>query len=108
MSARRLLPFLYAISTIVSAGAARAQSFGPPFGSNFYAHIPTLDLTTHGKGLEGARAAAHDLLTLWVAEKRARGESLPRERERKSMRSCSKLARVRKRSRASGSRAECA
>lgn len=47
----------------------------------FYAHIPALGLTTHGEGLDGARAAALDLLTLWVAEKRANGEVLPREQE---------------------------
>ena len=47
----------------------------------FYAHIPALDLTTHGKGIEGARTAAQDLLNLWVAEKRANGEALPVEHE---------------------------
>jgi predicted RNase H-like HicB family nuclease len=44
----------------------------PP--SYFYAHMPALDLTTHGLGVEGARAAAQDLLDLWIAEKRANGE----------------------------------
>jgi predicted RNase H-like HicB family nuclease len=38
----------------------------------YYAHIPTLGLTTHGIGVEGARAAAIDLIKLWVAEKRAK------------------------------------
>jgi predicted RNase H-like HicB family nuclease len=47
----------------------------------FYAHVPALDLTTHGKGIEGARAAAIDLVTLWIEEKRARGEVVPREAE---------------------------
>jgi predicted RNase H-like HicB family nuclease len=47
----------------------------------FYARIPTLDLTTHGEGIEGAKAAALDLLKLWVAEKTANGESLPVEHE---------------------------
>lgn len=47
----------------------------------YYAHIPALGLTTHGKGLDGARAAAVDLLTLWIAEKRANGEALARETE---------------------------
>ena len=42
-----------------------------------YAQIPALDLTTHGEGIEGAKAAALDLLKLWVAEKIANGESLP-------------------------------
>ena len=43
----------------------------------FYAHVPTLGLTTHGMGVEGAREAAMDLVTLWVAEKRANGEGTP-------------------------------
>ena len=40
----------------------------------YYAHIPVLDLTTHGKGIDGAKAAALDLLQLWIDEKRANGE----------------------------------
>jgi predicted RNase H-like HicB family nuclease len=47
----------------------------------YYAHIPSLNLTTHGKGLEGARAAALDLLRLWVEEKRENNETLPVEIE---------------------------
>ena len=47
----------------------------------FYAHIPALDLTTHGFGLDGAKAAALDLLKLWIEEKRANGESLLIEHE---------------------------
>lgn len=47
----------------------------------YYAHIPTLDLTTHGIGVEGAKAAAHDLVELWIAEKKANGEQVPREDE---------------------------
>lgn len=42
----------------------------------YYAHIPSLGLTTHGEGVEGARAAAKDLLQLWLEEKRAAGESV--------------------------------
>ena len=38
----------------------------------YYAHIPVLDLTTHGKGIDGAKAAALDLLQLWVDEPRCR------------------------------------
>jgi len=49
------------------------------FEGLYYAHIPTLDLTTHGNGVEGAMAAARELAEAWVAEKRARGESLPVE-----------------------------
>jgi predicted RNase H-like HicB family nuclease len=42
----------------------------------YYAHIPALGLTTHGEGIEGAREAAADLATLWLAEKRAAGEAV--------------------------------
>jgi len=38
----------------------------------YYAHIPTLDLSTHGLGIEGAKLAARDLLTVWIEEKQAR------------------------------------
>ncbi len=43
----------------------------------YYAHVPTLGLTTHGQGVEGARAAARDLLKLWLEEKKAAGEQVP-------------------------------
>jgi predicted RNase H-like HicB family nuclease len=43
----------------------------------FYAHVPSLGLTTHGLGIEGARAAAADLIKLWFAEKNANHETLP-------------------------------
>jgi predicted RNase H-like HicB family nuclease len=43
----------------------------------YYAHVPTLGLTTHGPGIDGARAAALDLVRLWVAEKKSNGEALP-------------------------------
>jgi len=33
-------------------------------------------LTTHGQGIEGARAAAEDLINLWLAEKKAAGETI--------------------------------
>lgn len=42
----------------------------------YYAHLPTLGLTTHGEGVEGARAAALDLARLWIGEKRANGETV--------------------------------
>lgn len=51
------------------------QDSGFPAGY-YYAHIPSLSLTTHGLGIEGARAAAADLLKLWLAEKRAQGEPI--------------------------------
>lgn len=34
----------------------------------YYAHIPTLGLTTHGEGLEGAKDAAFDLVSLWLQD----------------------------------------
>lgn len=40
----------------------------------FYAHVPSLGLTTHGLGMEGALEAARDLVSLWIDEKRAHGE----------------------------------
>jgi predicted RNase H-like HicB family nuclease len=42
----------------------------------YYAHVPSLGLTTHGPGVEGARQAATDLLRLWLAGKRANGEEI--------------------------------
>jgi len=47
----------------------------------FYAHIPSLDLTTHGLGIEGAERAAKDLLKLWLEEKKANGETISEEAE---------------------------
>jgi len=43
----------------------------------FYAHIPSLGLTTQGLGLEGARQAAFDLARVWLAEKKAQGDPIP-------------------------------
>jgi predicted RNase H-like HicB family nuclease len=51
----------------------------PEFEGYYYAHIPTLDLTTHGKGIEGAIAAAQELTEAWIEEKRSRGEKVPVE-----------------------------
>ena len=42
----------------------------------YYAHVPSLSLTTHGLGMEGALEAARDLVKLWNDEKRAHGESI--------------------------------
>ncbi len=47
----------------------------------YYAHLPTLDLTTHGLGVDGAKEAAKDLLKAWILEKRANGEKVPTEDE---------------------------
>ena len=50
----------------------------PNFPSDYYyAHVPALGLTTHGAGVEGARASALDLIHLWIAEKRSNGETIP-------------------------------
>jgi predicted RNase H-like HicB family nuclease len=48
---------------------------------SFYAHVPSLGITTHGAGIEGALEAARDLIHLWVEEKRAAGESPGSSRE---------------------------
>ena len=50
------------------------EGFAPGY---FYAHIPSLGLTTHGLGVEGARQAAFDLARIWLAEKKAQGDPLP-------------------------------
>jgi len=47
----------------------------------FYAHIPTLDLTTHGIGIDGAKAAARELIQVWIETKRSHGETVPVESE---------------------------
>ena len=41
----------------------------------YYAHVPSLGLTTHGQGIEAAMEAARDLIQLWVEEKRSHGET---------------------------------
>jgi hypothetical protein len=41
------------------------------FPPGYYAHVPSLGLTTHGLGIAGARQAAMDLVQLWLAEKKA-------------------------------------
>lgn len=40
----------------------------------YYAHVPSLGLTTHGQGVEGALDAARDLVTLWNEGRRFNGE----------------------------------
>lgn len=50
------------------------------FEGYYYAHVPSLDLTTHGQGIEGALQAAKELVEAWVAEKHAHGETVPLER----------------------------
>ena len=47
------------------------------FPAGYYcAHVPSLGVTTHGLGIDGAREAAADLLRMWTAEKRANGEKV--------------------------------
>ncbi|MCD4790309.1 MAG: type II toxin-antitoxin system HicB family antitoxin [Bacteroidales bacterium] len=47
----------------------------------YYAYVPSLGLTTHGLGLEGAKNAMNDLLTLWIEERKANGEVIKKENE---------------------------
>ncbi|MCL4550223.1 MAG: type II toxin-antitoxin system HicB family antitoxin [Bacteroidetes bacterium] len=47
----------------------------------FYSHIPSLGLTTHGEGLDGAKKAAEDLIKLWIEEKRSNKEEIKEEAE---------------------------
>ena len=47
----------------------------------YYAHVPSLGLTTQGLGIDGARQAAADLVGLWIAEKQANGEAIPQAGE---------------------------
>jgi predicted RNase H-like HicB family nuclease len=47
----------------------------------YYAHIPTLGLTTHGLGIEGALSEAKDLLLLWLDEKKANNEDIPASKD---------------------------
>ena len=51
----------------------KIQEAGFPPGY-YYAHLPTLGLTTHGLGIDGARQAAAELVHLWLDEKAAHGE----------------------------------
>jgi predicted RNase H-like HicB family nuclease len=51
----------------------------PEFQGYYYAHVPALDLTTHGQGMEGALAAAQELVEAWITEKHAHGEKVPVE-----------------------------
>ncbi len=62
--------------TVVLEPITDSPEFEPGW---FYAHIPTFDLTTHGKGIEGATAAAQDLLAGWIATLLERGETVPAE-----------------------------
>jgi hypothetical protein len=60
-------------------GVRRSLLVGPAEESEgmpgfYYAHVPSLGITTHGNGIDGAIAAARDLIRLWVEEKRRAGE----------------------------------
>jgi len=64
----------------MSIGVLFEKIHEPGFSDGwFYAHVPSLGLTTHGQGIDGARKAALDLVRLWLAEKKAHGESLPED-----------------------------
>jgi hypothetical protein len=45
----------------------------PEFPGYYYAHIPALDLITHGEGMRGALAAAQELIEAWTCEISAYG-----------------------------------
>lgn len=47
----------------------------------YSAHVPSLGITTRGSGMEGAIAAARDLIHPWVEDKREAGESAVPTRE---------------------------
>jgi predicted RNase H-like HicB family nuclease len=49
----------------------------PGFEGWYYAHIPAFDVTTHGLGIEGAKAAAEDLIDVTIRVRLDEGESLP-------------------------------
>lgn len=53
----------------------------PGFEGYYYAHIPSLGLTTHGIGIEGARAMAQDMVTLWLEELISEGKEIPHDGE---------------------------
>ena len=53
----------------------------PGFEGYYYAHIPSLGLTTHGLGIDGARAMAHDMVTLWIEELLSEGKPFPSDGE---------------------------
>ncbi|HJY64166.1 MAG TPA: hypothetical protein VJ455_08420, partial [Ignavibacteria bacterium] len=42
----------------------------------YYAHIPVLDLTTQGCGIEGVKQAVEELIQVWIEEKRANCETV--------------------------------
>jgi len=49
----------------------------PEFPGYYYAHVPALDLTTHGQGIDGALAAAKELIEAWIAEKKSSRRACP-------------------------------
>ena len=49
----------------------------PTFEGEYYAHVPAFDLTTQGEGIEGAKAAAEDMVDAWIRSKLDDGEPIP-------------------------------
>lgn len=47
----------------------------PGFEGYYYAHVPSLGITTHGEGIDGARAMAIDAATLLLEDMMAEGKS---------------------------------
>ena len=45
----------------------------------FYARIPAFDLVTQGEGVDQARAAAQELVELWIEGLREDGKPVPEE-----------------------------
>ncbi|MEM1059142.1 MAG: type II toxin-antitoxin system HicB family antitoxin [Verrucomicrobiota bacterium] len=51
------------------------------FPGCYYAHVPTLGLTTHGESVDGALQAAKEMIEVWVETKREFGEPVPQDSE---------------------------
>ncbi len=49
----------------------------PTFEGEYYAHVPAFELTTQGLGIEGAKAAAEDMVDAWIRSKLDDGEPIP-------------------------------
>jgi hypothetical protein len=65
--------FEKSVKIIVQIVNNRNPRFHPGY---YYSHIPAFDLTTHVLGIDGAKAAAIDLMKLWIEEKEASNDSI--------------------------------